>query len=469
MRLAAHYRVATTDGGAGGDWFDAVPLPGGSVALVAGDVAGHGVPSSVMMSQLRAALAALVLDGYDVAQVLARLDRFVARMPGANATTVGLAVLDPVSGELSYAGCGHPPPLVVTAAGVAGYLPADRGVPLGTVSAPPRVRRTRLDDGDVLLLFTDGLVAGPDRSLQDGLEALRVCLAETVRRRPRADLDEICRHSVHCLTGDDHGDDVSLIAVRRVAAPVTQFRREVSATPDVLPELRSGLGEWLAAAGAAPSDAADIQIAVGEAVANVIEHAYAGLGGPLLVEAHHDPSGRVWITVADSGTWRSPSVEPAARGRGLIMIRACMDTVEIDSSDTGTTLQMDRRLCGKPVLWSERPSVVAVRPERAPRTFGARVSRSPRPVLSVQGPVDATTAVRFREHLADASRGGTLPLHLDLSGVTHLASAGIQALFEFVEQMASDGRPLLLTAPPASPARYVLELTGLDHLLGPDT
>jgi anti-anti-sigma factor len=470
VRLAARYRVAASEQGAGGDWFDAIPLPGGHLALVTGDVAGHGAKASAMMSQLRAALTALVLDGYDVAQVLARLDRFVARMPGANATTLCLAILDPVSGELSYACSGHPPPLVLTAAGVASYLPADRGVPLGTVSAAPRVGHARLAAGDTLMLFTNGLVEAPGRSLAEGLAELRACVEQPTLCDVGAagGLDEICLRCVQCMTDDEPDDDVSLLAVRRRTDEVAPIRRELEASAGVLPGLRAELAEWLDQLGASELDLRDIQIAVGEAVANVIEHAYAGGEGRFTMELYHDVSGRVCVTVADVGTWRPPPVEPAERGRGLIMIRACMDTVEIDSSETGTTLQMDRRLRRPPILGPADPAAEVTRPNSPAQRFDAVIRRAPQPQLIVSGPVDTSTVTEFRDQLSDASRGGTLPLHIDLTGVTHLASAGVQALFEFLEQMASDGRPLLLTAPPSSPARYVLELTGLDHLVVPE-
>lgn len=506
VRLAAHYRVAAGER-AGGDWFDAVPLSGGRLALAAGDVAGHGAKASATMSQLRAALATLLLDGYDVAQVCARLDRFVARMPGAGGTTLGLAILDPATGELTYGCSGHPPPLVLKPSGVARYLPADPGVPLGTLSAAPRVGRARLERGDLLLLFTDGLVERSGRSLAGGLAELQEYL-EDAAFRPATDpggLDELCRRCIEEMTEDEPDDDVSLIAVLRTEGGVGLFRRELTATVGALPTLRTELSEWLGPLGASELDLQDIQIAVGEAVANVIEHAYPdsdGAGGPVTVEVYHDQDGRVCITVADAGTWRAPPVEPAERGRGLIMIRACMDTVEIDNSGDGTALQMDRRLRRPPVLGpgdggpghggpehggpghggpvhgepghsgpvhggpghgGARHRAVRARPVET--AFGAVVRRLPRPELLVRGPVDTSTAAAFREYLSDASRGGSLPLHIDLTEVTHLASAGVQALFEFVEQMASDGRSLVLTAPPASPARYVLELTGLDHLV----
>lgn len=120
------------------------------------------------MGQLRAVLAGFLLEGCPVEQALARLDRIVARVPGAAATTVCLAQLDPRTGELTYASCGHPPPLLISAGGEPRYLPVGSGGPLGTASPPPCAETARLAPGDTLLLYTDGLVERVDRSIPPG-------------------------------------------------------------------------------------------------------------------------------------------------------------------------------------------------------------------------------------------------------------------------------------------------------------
>ncbi len=112
-RLAARYLVAGAEQGAGGDWFDALTLDDGRLVLVVGDVVGHGVCASVVMSQLRAVLLELLTSGADLVHVLARLGRFVARVPGGHGATVCVVALDQVTGTFEYATCGHPPPLVV--------------------------------------------------------------------------------------------------------------------------------------------------------------------------------------------------------------------------------------------------------------------------------------------------------------------------------------------------------------------
>lgn len=470
VRLAAHYLVAGTEQTAGGDWFDAVPLPDGRLAMVVGDVAGHGARASAVMGQLRAVLTAILLDGHGVTESLARLDRYVARMPSAIATTVCLAVLDPDTGEFGYAGCGHPPPLVVDPTGRARYLDGPSGTPLGTAGAPPAERRERLVPGEVLALYTDGLVERPGRSLAHGLELLRVYGGDALVRGsgPKMDgdaLDRVCRLGVERMVRDGYHDDVSLVAAQWTGERPAEFRLDLTGGAAELPVLRDGLGRWLDTLGAGPEDVQAVQVAVGEAVSNSMEHAYPDGLGPVVVEGYHDKAGRACLTVSDQGRWRPSPVEPSARGRGLIMIRSSMDTVEIERSDAGTAVLMDRQMRRRPVFAASMPAPLWAGAADA-AVFGVRAEYSARPLLEVSGPVDIGSAAEFRRRVQELGRGGSMPLAIDLAGVTHLASAGVQVLHELAEQMAADGRELILIAPPQCPARYVVELTGLGRLLG---
>jgi anti-sigma regulatory factor (Ser/Thr protein kinase)/anti-anti-sigma regulatory factor len=269
-----------------------------------------------------------------------------------------------------------------------------------------------------------------------------------------------------------------LIAAQRVSPIPAPFEARLPASPEILAGLRRDLGAWLAGTGAGDEDVWRVQLAVGEAVTNCIDHAYAsdaypesagsGGGGQVLIEGYHDPDGRACFTISDRGEWRAPPVQPDARGRGLIMIRACMDTVEVERTPAGTTVLMDRLLGRKPVFASADDSGPG--PDRvAPQyPFQVELDRSQRPRLIVRGSVDANTIDEFRRQLQAASRGGALPLELDLSRLEVLASAGVQALHELAEQMAADNLAARLIAPPGCPARYVLQLTGLDHLIVAD-
>ncbi|MHA6792375.1 SpoIIE family protein phosphatase [Pseudonocardia bannensis] len=468
--MAARYLVADSEQGAGGDWFDAVPLGDGRVGLVVGDVVGSGTRASAVMGQLRAVLMELFLDGCELPEVLARLDRFVARVPGAVASTVCVALLDPAEGRLDYACCGHPPPLVLAADGQVRYLPVEPGGPLGVAAATTAtpVQTVWLKAGDVALLYTDGLVERPDRPLQQGLDLLRI-VADDARTQGTPPMmaatvpDRVCELTVERMTRDGHTDDVTLLAVQWTGARPTPFHADLPAFPGALAPLRARLDDWLVSLGGSDDDVHAVRFAVLEALSNVIEHAYPDDAGSVRVEGVLDATGRICMTVADVGRWAVPPPHPGNRGRGLALIRACMDTVEIDSSATGTTVLMDRALSHLPAVGPDR---AGPRPAVAFGEDGFRVEliEAGSPQVAVRGPIDLCTVTELHQRLQEAGRGGALPLTIDLSGVTHLASAGVQLLYQLTEQMAADGRRLQLVAPAGTAAHQVLALTALNQL-----
>ncbi|MGQ0481873.1 MAG: SpoIIE family protein phosphatase [Pseudonocardia sp.] len=291
LRLAAHYLVADADQAAGGDWFDAVPLPDGAVALIVGDVVGHGARASAVMGQLRAVLTACLIEGHDPVATLSRLDRFAARVPGATGATVCLAVLRPSTGRLTYVCRGHPAPLLVTADGPARHLPVPPGGPLDIAGEPAVAAEARLAPEDLVLLYTDGLVERPGESLTTGMERLRRHASDAMALGPSrvepavaADrvVDRVCRLSIQGMTRDGHRDDVSLIAAQRCAV-APDLRVELPAVPRSLAALRGTLDGWRAGIGADPREGQEVQVAVGEAVTNAIDHAYPEGPGPVVV------------------------------------------------------------------------------------------------------------------------------------------------------------------------------------------
>ncbi|HEX7306840.1 PP2C family protein-serine/threonine phosphatase, partial [Lentzea sp.] len=167
LDIAASYLLADTDTVAGGDWFDAVTLPGGRVGLVVGDVVGHGVAASATMGQLRAVLSEQLAATGDVAAAVRAADSATDRIRGAKAATVCVALLDPSTGTFEYCTAGHPPPLVVRADGQTHYLPVTGTGPLGVGSGrgPGIVRTGRLERGDLVLLYSDGILERPGREL----------------------------------------------------------------------------------------------------------------------------------------------------------------------------------------------------------------------------------------------------------------------------------------------------------------
>jgi serine phosphatase RsbU (regulator of sigma subunit)/anti-sigma regulatory factor (Ser/Thr protein kinase)/anti-anti-sigma regulatory factor len=463
--LAAHYLVAAADQAAGGDWFDALRLPDGRLALVVGDVVGHGIEASAAMGQLRAVLRELLQASTELEAALTRLDAFATGVPAGRAATACVVQLDQRTGELRYATMGHPPPLVVGGPDGGRYLQPTGSGPLGTSAASPRVAVDRLAPQELLLLFSDGLVERPELTAAEGMAELRRLAAATLANRvlpagaPAAAVDRVCQQCVEVLTRTGHSDDVTVLAAQLRAAPPSPLRRDVEDGAE-LRALRAELGAWLGELGADDDDVAGLQLAVTEAVSNSIEHGYRGSGGTVRVEATLGEDGRLRCTVRERGHWREPAPDPGYRGRGLAIISAHTDRYGIDRQDDGTVATLERELHHRAVLTSGngRPVVAAAEePAFETRTIEGRPVR-----VGVRGAVDISTAERLAATLRSASRAGALPLELDLTDVTHLASAGVQALHQFLDT-CGDG--LAVIAPPGSAARSVIGLVGLQHLV----
>jgi anti-sigma regulatory factor (Ser/Thr protein kinase)/putative methionine-R-sulfoxide reductase with GAF domain len=320
----------------GGDWYDVIELPGGHVGLAIGDVAGHGLRAAALMGQLRAALRAYALDGNAPADTLKRLDRMLQTISGRGMATAGYAVVDPASGTLRYASAGHPPPIVVRAGRDAHLLEVKAAPPLGSLPfASFHETQERLAPGDTILLYTDGLIERRREPLTAGLERLRALAATP------ATAEQLCQRVVEQLLPPGGGDDDIAVVALRVVPVEAALRVRFAADPQVLSQMRRMLGRWLQEHGAQPDEIAAVTLACGEACANAIEHAYAPGVAYFELEALH-ADGLVTLRVRDTGRWRAP--RGANRGRGLKIIAAAVDELDLHTTDAGTEVVMRRRL-----------------------------------------------------------------------------------------------------------------------------
>ena len=460
--VAARYLVAGAEQSAGGDWFDVRALPDGRVALVVGDVVGHGVDAAAVMSQLRAVLAHALQTTGDPATATRELERFAETVPGARSATVVVAVLDPAAGTLDYLTRGHPAPVLVSE-GQGRQLLGSGGGPLGSGAGGP-VQRTALADGDVLVLFSDGLVERPDRSYPEGLDELtRLAASATAGQlwptgtSPSA-VDRICSDAVELLTRRGFDDDVTVLAVQ-LQAPVAPLRARISATAEDLPRMRQAVRAWLSALRIAPDDELALELAVGEAVDNAVEHGFGHLpSGAIVVDLRLGVDGRAHVRIDDDGIWRRPTAGQH-RGTGLGLIAALGEDLTVDGQPTGTTVTFSRRV-SRPVTTAEAATHSSVVLPPAGERFAAWVAGST-PVLHVRGPVDALSADHFRRELAARSGGGSSPLTVDLTEVSHLTSVAVAALADVLRAAEHTGQPAVFIAPTGSPAAFVLDLVGL--------
>jgi serine phosphatase RsbU (regulator of sigma subunit)/anti-sigma regulatory factor (Ser/Thr protein kinase)/anti-anti-sigma regulatory factor len=463
-RLAASYLLAGADTSAGGDWFDAVVQPDGAVALVVGDVVGHGVTASGVMGQLRAVLQDRLYGGATLPEALGAIDRLAGRLPAAHATTVCLAVLRPADGILTYCTAGHPPPLIVSADGTTSYLPVTGGGPLGTGSALP-VRTARLNVGDLLLLYSDGIIERPGRTVTESTDELARVAADAVAGRalhaPDASpAERACTQTVELLVrATGYNDDITLLAAQRVAAPPV-LDLQLPADLTRLRTLRGELRTWLDGLGTTEDDAFLLQHAVGELVTNAIEHSLsADLVG---LHAELTTAGEAAVTVTDRGRWREPD-RVSERGRGLALTTQLVDVLRLERTDAGTVATIRHRL-SRPASMLNAASGAAHRPVDPDHGGKLSIEDDGDARVRVDGPVDATTGSQLQHELLYRSRGGTVDLTVDLTGVTHLASAGVAALHAVAERHRGHGTSLVLIAPADTIARHVLSLVALPHV-----
>ncbi|MDQ3150255.1 MAG: serine/threonine-protein phosphatase, partial [Actinomycetota bacterium] len=215
VEMAARYMSAGPTAEIGGDWYDAFPLAGGSLALVVGDVVGHDLTAATAMAQLRAALRGLAYDtGQAPGRLLSRLDDLVYGLGVTPFATLLLGILERTAdgAAFTWASAGHPSPLLLHPDGSTRYLDGGLSTPVG-IHLAPEVRRPQasadLPVGSTLLLYTDGLIEQRRAPLDEGLKRL----AAQAEGAADQSLDALCDHLLTTCLGDT-GDDVALLAVR---------------------------------------------------------------------------------------------------------------------------------------------------------------------------------------------------------------------------------------------------------------
>jgi anti-sigma regulatory factor (Ser/Thr protein kinase)/anti-anti-sigma regulatory factor len=465
-RIAARYLVAGQEQAAGGDWFDAIPLDGGAVALVVGDVVGHGLSASAAMGQLRAVLAELLAAEDDLGQVLRRTDAFAARMPSLRAATLVLVVLDPAAGTLRYTTCGHPPPLVIGVNGKARYLEGTGTGPLGTGS-PPVLASSTLAPGELVLLYSDGLVERPDRTIAEGMGELAVVAADAAANGEHpGSAERVCQLSVEVLTRTGHTDDITALAAQWLAEPVPPLQLALPSTRSSLTTARDAFADWLSRLDATADDWEALHLAMVEMVTNAIEHAYPREApGIIELDATLGRDGSVTCLITDHGTWQPPDPADADRGHGLMVAGHVVDKLLVSHPAAGgTTVTLRHRLRRPAMLAPGHQGEHAAYPAEPPFTVDTSITAGSTARALVGGPVDIGTADLLARRLLSVSRGGTVPLVADLTGVTQLASAGVRVLYEVSEQLTVHGQELTLVTARGSAAHLVLELVRLDHV-----
>ncbi|MFH0521136.1 SpoIIE family protein phosphatase [Streptomyces sp. M41] len=343
--LPAH----AAQGGVGGDWFDVIALPGARVALVVGDVVGHGLHAAATMGRLRTAVHNFSTLDLPPDELLGHLDELVARIdqdegdgegPPVIGATCLYAVYDPGGGVCTVSRAGHLEPAVVTPDGAVEFPAVPGGPPLGLASGLPfESTELRLPEGSGLVLYTDGLVEGEGRDIDEGLELLRGALAATPPTGGRMP-EETCKAVLEALLPERPRDDVALVVARTRMLPADRTAAwDVPADPSAVARVRAAaartLDEW-----GLVEEAFTTELILSELVTNAMRHAT----GPIRVRLIRD---RALICEVSDGSSTAPHLRSAATtdegGRGLFLVAQFAER-------WGT-----RYMPGGKLIWTEQP------------------------------------------------------------------------------------------------------------------
>ncbi|MFJ7077247.1 SpoIIE family protein phosphatase [Streptomyces sp. NPDC098781] len=350
LDVAYRYLPAqAAQGGVGGDWFDVIPLPGARVALVVGDVVGHGLHAAATMGRLRTAVINFSTLDLPPDELLGHVDELVTRIDqdegdGEAAPITGAtclyAVYDPSSGECALSRAGHLEPAVVHPDGGVEFLSVAGGAPLGLGgSLPFEATRLRLPEGSGLVLYTDGLVEDQGRDIDDGLARLREALAAAPPTHGRTP-EQTCKAVLEDLLPERPRDDVALVVARtRLLPPDRTQSWEVPDDPSAVARVRAAATRTLAEWGLA-EEAFTTELILSELVTNALRHAT----GPIGVRLIRD---RALICEVSDGSSTAPHLRSAATtdegGRGLFLIAQFAERWGTRYSASGK------------VIWTEQP------------------------------------------------------------------------------------------------------------------
>jgi anti-sigma regulatory factor (Ser/Thr protein kinase) len=304
------------------------------VALVIGDVAGHGLEAASLMGQLRLAVRAYALEGHPPGVIAERTDALLRDVAEDEMATLLLVVLDVETRIATTVGAGHPRPIAISSSG-ARLLDVESAPPLGLGGRGSYPETTVVvDPGATLLLYTDGLIDRPDLPIDDGISRL----LETAEANDDAEVNEICDRILSAMVHGDASDDIAVLALRLLPVEDGELLLRVPAEPESLQQVRRRLRRWLETAHATDDVCDDVVVATSEAVSNSIRHAYGPSSAWVEIEAAFSDD-EVEVVVRDRGRWRPPRGEG---GRGIDLMRACMASVEIEQGSEGTVVRMRR-------------------------------------------------------------------------------------------------------------------------------
>ncbi|MFE1961912.1 SpoIIE family protein phosphatase [Streptomyces sp. NPDC059479] len=352
VEVATRYRPADSEYGVGGDWFDVIPLSGSRVALVVGDVVGHGIHASATMGRLRTAVRTLADMDLPPDELFTHLDDVVVRLASENVGTeenadtaaddayVGAsclyAVYDPVSRRCCAARAGHPPPVLAKPDGTVEVVRLPAGPPLGLGDLPFESVEFEIPEGSLLALYTDGLIQSREHDVGSGIEVLCDILST-----PTASLESICDSVLRSLFATRPVDDVALLVARTHALDDGQVATwELPAEPSLVADARERVTGQLVSWGLEELTFST-ELVVSELFTNAILHA----GGPVQLRLIRDRT--LICEVSDSST-TAPHMRRARvfdeGGRGLLLVAQLSERWGTRQIPTGKAIWAEQAL-----------------------------------------------------------------------------------------------------------------------------
>jgi anti-sigma regulatory factor (Ser/Thr protein kinase) len=340
------YRYLPAQAGVGGDWFDVLPLSGARVALVVGDVVGHGLHAAATMGRLRTAVHNFSALDLPPEELLVLLDEMVSRIDqdetadGTSAPVAGAtclyAIYDPVSRRCAVARAGHPPPALVHPDGRVEFLEVPAGLPLGLGGLPFETAEVELAEGSRLVLYTDGLVEDRKQDIDTGLERLRTALG-----RGDGSPEETCRVVLESLLPARPNDDIALIVARTRALGTDRVAEwEVPVDPAAVGEVRAAVARQLAR-----WDLEDLSFTTELILSELVTNAIRYGSPPVRVRLLRD---RTLICEVSDSSNTSPHLRYAAMtdegGRGLFLVAQLTDRWGTRYTPTGKVIWAEQSL-----------------------------------------------------------------------------------------------------------------------------
>jgi serine phosphatase RsbU (regulator of sigma subunit)/anti-sigma regulatory factor (Ser/Thr protein kinase)/PAS domain-containing protein len=343
--LDVAYRYLPAKAGVGGDWFDVIPLSGARVALVVGDVVGHGLHAAATMGRLRTAVHNFSALDLPPDELLGHLDELVNRVDqeaadegpdGVSGATCLYAIYDPATGVCVMSRAGHPPPALLRPDGTVQYPDVPAGPPLGVAMLPYETTELTLEPGSQLVLYTDGLVESRDRDIDEGLERLAAVLRGTTRTP-----EEHCRAVLDALLPVQQRDDIALLVARtRTLSPDHIALWDVPPEPEAVAGVRHSVTRQLDTWGLQEL-AFTTELILSELITNAIRYA----GGDIKVRLLLDRN--LICEVSDTGN-TSPHLRYAAGmdegGRGLFLVAQLADRWGTRHTPTGKIIWTEQAL-----------------------------------------------------------------------------------------------------------------------------